>query len=72
MEPMAERAAAAEPEMAPKTPQVTTLTAPSPPLILSMKSSMTLTKRSPIPPLLIMPPAIMNIGIASNISAFIL
>ena len=64
--PMAAMAAEDEPEIAPNRAQVTTVTAPSPPLSRPTNAFTKLSRRSEIPPWAIRVPAITNSGSASS------
>ena len=62
MEPMQDRVAIPEPEIAPKIPQATVIAIPRPPLIRPTNISTRLTRHSPMPPFSIRLPAKMNRG----------
>ena len=64
--PIAAMAADDEPEIAPNSAQVTTVTAPSPPLSRPMKALTKARRRSEIPPCAISVPAMTNRGKASR------
>jgi hypothetical protein len=64
IDPMQERVAAQLPEIEPNTAQETTATTPRPPLMRPTKISTKFTSEVPIPPLSIIPPTIMNNGLA--------
>lgn len=66
MEPMHERVAAQLPEMDPNTAQETTATTPRPPLIRPTNTSTKFTRDVPIPPLSIIPPTMINSGMARS------
>lgn len=66
IDPMAAVAAEDEPEIAPKSAQVTMVTAPSPPLSLLTSAFTKLSRRSDIPPSAMMVPAITKSGSASR------
>ena len=64
--PMAAIAAEEEPEIAPNSAQVTTVTAPSPPLSLPTKALTKFSSLSEIPPSAITVPAITKSGSARS------
>ena len=66
IDPMAAMAADDEPEIAPKSAQVTMVTAPRPPLSLPTSVLTKASRRSDIPPSAMMVPAITNSGSASR------
>ena len=68
MPPIQVSVAFALPEIEPKTPQASTDAAFSPPLIWPMKISARDTRGAAIRPRSMMPPAIMNSGIAKRTS----
>ena len=64
--PIAAIAAEDDPEIAPNRAQVTTVTAPSPPLSLPTNALTKFSRRSEMPPCAITVPAITNKGSASS------